>query len=408
MGKSFAPPYACLTLGFLEETRLFPELFPSNFEERTTALIVDFFYRYIDDGFNFLPKTVSPEMFLGIMNSMHPAIQYTITLPVRHSADSSTNNFLSIKVIQSDEGDIKTDVFYKETNAHDYLQFDSHHPHHTKINIPYTLAKRIVLLTSEGEWVRRNLADLRDFLLCRGYPADVIDRGIHNAQLQGPAPQPQEAKKTIPLVTTYFSNLDSKNILQATKDLVGSSKDQRIRSAFENTKFIQAHRQPKNLLQLLSNSSFITSETPVNSTPRGIFKCGRNCCKICKFYLQECSSFVTSKGVTWNVKCHATCKSLNVLYFLSCNSCNNTTYIGKTDNFRNRTNDHISKCRSGVSTNKFDVHVYNCSLTHSPKEPFFKAYILMVLNDYNKLLNVERKLHLQGHDTMNCSHSSNG
>ena len=236
----------------------------------------------------------------------------------------------------------------------------------------------------------------------------MIDRGIHNAQLQGPAPQPQEAKKTIPLVTTYFSNLDSKNILQATKDLIGSSKDQRIRSAFENTKFIQAHRQPKNLLQLLSNSSFITSETPVNSTPRGIFKCGRNCCKICKFYLQECSSFVTSKGVTWNVKCHATCKSLNVLYFLSCNSCNNTTYIGKTDNFRNRTNDHISKCRSGVSTNKFDVHVYNCSLTHSPKEPFFKAYILMVLNDYNKLLNVERKLHLQGHDTMNCSHSSNG
>ena len=49
--------------------------------------------------------------------------------------------------------------------------------------------------------------------------------------LQGPAPQPQEAKKTIPLVTTYFSNLDSKNILQATKDLIGSSKDQRIRSA---------------------------------------------------------------------------------------------------------------------------------------------------------------------------------
>ena len=143
----------------------------------------------------------------------------------------------------------------------------------------------------------------------------------------------------------------------------------------------------------------------MNNAPRGIFKCGREVCKLCKHYLQECASFITSKGVEWKVKCHASCSSLNVLYFLVCNSCGTTSYTGKTDNFRNRTNDHISKCRSGKSTNRFDIHVFNCSRDLETKEPFFKAYIFMVLNDYNKLLNLERNLHLAGHDTMNNSHS---
>ena len=35
------------------------------------------------------------------------------------------------------------------------------------------------------------------------------------------------------------------------------------------------------------------------------------------------------------------------------------------------------------------------------EEPFFKIYIYMVLNDYHKLRNYERMLHLAGHDTMN-------
>lgn len=327
-----------------------------------------------------------------------------MTLPTPCEQESTAINFLSIKVIQDVEGNIKTDIHYKETNAHDYLQFDSHHPHHTKVNIPYTLAKRIYLLTSEGEWIRRNLADLKDFLLDRQYPADVIDKGIHNALLQGPAPKPPETKKTIPLVTTFYSNLDGKNVLNAAKDLISSSRDPRVRKAFSNAKFIQSHRQPKNLLQLLSNSSFLTSKDPVLHGPKGIFCCNRNICKICRLYLQECKSFMTSNGTTWDVKCHATCSSKNALYFLICNFCDVESYTGKTDDFRARTNDHISKCRRGKSTNKFDIHVYNCSLksTSTPREPYFKAYIFMVLNDYNKLLNVERKLHLAGHDTLNA------
>ena len=133
----------------------------------------------------------------------------------------------------------------------------------------------------------------------------------------------------------------------------------------------------------------------IRRAPSMIFCCGSEACQTCKSYLR-CSSFVPSKGETWEVNFYDSCNSLwymwyNVVYFLKCD---NATYTEKKENFRNRTNDHISKCRTGKSTNKFDIHVHQCSLNHTPREPFFKAHIFMVLNDYNKLLNMERKLHL--------------
>ena len=40
MGKSFAPHYACLTMGYLEETVLIPILIPLNFDADTAKLIL--------------------------------------------------------------------------------------------------------------------------------------------------------------------------------------------------------------------------------------------------------------------------------------------------------------------------------------------------------------------------------
>ena len=45
--------------------------------------------------------------------------------------------FLDIKVLMKDE-EITTDVCYKPTNTHQYLQFNNCHPRHTKHNILYS------------------------------------------------------------------------------------------------------------------------------------------------------------------------------------------------------------------------------------------------------------------------------
>ena len=248
-----------------------------------------------------------------------------------------------------------------------------------------------------------NLNDLRGWLRAQGYPSHVIEKGIHNASLQGPAPPPTN-QKVVPLITPFISNYDITNVLDTTKDLLKNSKNPRVQQAFKDVRFIQSYSQPRSLLNLLSCSKFL-SDNPVASfnKPPGIHLCQNSSCKICALYLQPCSSFTTSNGTIWNVKCHATCHSKNAIYFIVCNFCNTTSKTGLTDNFRDRTNNHITGCRWGSGTDIFDKHVFACSVQRNVPhvEPYYSICIYMVLNDYHKLLNYERKLHLAGHDTLN-------
>ena len=50
MGTKFAPPYACLSVGYLEETKLYPQI-KNEFPADTSEFIIKWFLRYIDDGF---------------------------------------------------------------------------------------------------------------------------------------------------------------------------------------------------------------------------------------------------------------------------------------------------------------------------------------------------------------------
>ena len=405
MGKEVASPYACLTVGFLEETILFPTLLPARYGHTLAATIIEQYYRFVDDGITALPKIVDPEQFKETLNMMHPSIQFTITQPTTTTLNNEQmdwTTFLSLKIYNNTAGKIITDIHYKETNTHDYLHYDSHHPSHVKNNIPYCLAKTIIVSTSDEAMMEKNLTDLAQWLKNCGYPAKIIQRGIHNAQLQGPAPPPQQ-KVTIPFISTYTSNLDSSNIVDVARNLVANSRNPRVQQVFADVDFIHARRQPPNILARITNAPFITGERRIEN---GIFHCNKSTCKICKLYLQKCKTFTTNKG-TWTVKCYADCNSLNAIYYQVCNFCKNVTNTGKTDNLRNRTNNHISGSRHGSTTNLFDQHNYKCpeDLGMERKEPYFKLYVFMVLNNYSKLHSHERRLHLDGHDTINSSNS---
>ena len=53
MGTKCAPPYACLTVGYSEETKLFPNKLPKYFNESQCNLIMELLKRYVADGFIF-------------------------------------------------------------------------------------------------------------------------------------------------------------------------------------------------------------------------------------------------------------------------------------------------------------------------------------------------------------------
>ena len=406
MGTKMAPPYACLTIGFLEETILFPTLLPSKFSPSECEKIIAAFFRFMDDGTSLFPISCSKETLLSLLNSMHPSIQYTV-----EEADSIIEGgvviqilvFLSILLHLDDKGNIWTNVHYKETNAFDYLSWDSHHPKHIMENIPYCLAKRIIVMSTKEEDMAFNLNHLRKALSDRGYPSKVIEKGIYNASLQGPAP-PKSKDILIPLSSMYYSNYSNSTVATVSKQLLKNTKDERLVKAFKDVRIMEAFKQPPNLLRIVSNSAFITADSIRNQVirPGGLKKCMHPLCNICKL-IREGDSFITANGTRWMVKCQANCNSKNVIYYLICKFCEEETYAGKTDKFRNRTNCHCSDIRKGRG-GKFDKHVRECAAKHKKElvEPFFEAMIFMVLKDYDSLLSYEAMIHAAGHDTMNA------
>ena len=402
MGTIVAPVYACLTIGYLEEVILFPIELPKIFPSEICTIIENYYKRYMDDGFTPLPIEVDVGLFKSCLNNLNESIKFTVEPSILKDGKQRLN-FLDITVIVDSEQNIQTEIFYKETNAHDYLNYNSQHPVHTLHNIPYNLAKRIIIFTSDPIIMENHLSNLKSRFLSYNYPEKVIDRAIYNAKLQGPAPKPSSPNSTIPLLSTNFANINFKPMTHKINSILKSTSNNKIQETFKDTKIVLGLRQPKNLLRLLTKSNF-TSSSEQSRTIGGLFKCKSNKCIICKSYIQECQFFVTSNGKTWEIKSHITCNSKNVIYFLKCNMCDGReTYIGKTNNLRLRTNNHITSCRYGNGPNIFDNHVFNCGLKNKcHREPFFKVFAFMSIREESKLLLYERHLQSNNYDTMNC------
>ena len=417
MGSKMAPPYANLSIGYLEETKLYPAL-SRHFTPDMVELIIRWFLRYIDDGFILWPKGLLIDIFLQIINSLHPNIQFTLEVSKKYMKNGrhiQELSFLDILVMVINYLTLTTDIFYKETNSHFYLDYHSHHPQHMKDNIPYSLAKKLICFIPDEERLEHRLNELKAWLLKRNYPNHIINKKFHNAKLQGPAPPPSprnDPHNRLVFTTTYTNNFSHKNTLQQINSLFHLPRTERIKNVFNNCTFMQAYKQPKNLLRQLTKAVFSTPQGPLdnnmNETHKeaALVKCKSSKCKLCQLYIQPCDSFQTSNGTVWQIRNRIDCNSLNVLYWLKCMKCKKkdaTTNTGKTWDFRERMNNHISACRNGRSSDLFDEHVYHCKQKHPDPdaEPYFHIYAFMIVRK-ESLLTYEKHLHKKGYDTINA------
>ena len=97
---------------------------------------------------------------------MHPSIKFKFENPeIIYGNEKKVQvlNFLDVKIILHENNSVETDIYYKPTNTHDYLPYDSADPNHTKNNIPYNLAKKIIVFVSNPEKVIIRLDNLRRF-----------------------------------------------------------------------------------------------------------------------------------------------------------------------------------------------------------------------------------------------------
>ena len=194
---------------------------------------------------------------------------------------------------------LETDIFYKETNSHDYLNHFNHHPEQTKQNKPYNLAKRMIVFVSVEARMIDGLSELKMWLLLCSYPLAIIEKVFLNVKLQGPAPKKEEIG--ILFVSTHYSNFDLKSICNRANSSLNNVRGNKLKKVFDKCKIIHALKQPNNLLCLFSKSKV---QNPF-SERNGLY-CygGRNRrCNLCTSYVQECSRSITSNGYNWKIRC---------------------------------------------------------------------------------------------------------
>ena len=65
--------------------------------------------------------------------------------------------FVDANVVLNSKNEISPDVYYTDTNTHDYIPYDSVHPESCKKNLPYNLPKRIIVFVTDPEKVELRL-----------------------------------------------------------------------------------------------------------------------------------------------------------------------------------------------------------------------------------------------------------
>ena len=246
------PSYATLVLGYLEN-KLYSQV-SNKMGEETGHYVYTNWRRFLDDCYINWPygedKLKEPH---DILNSLDSCIQLTAETNCRELP------FLDV-MIRKDNPHLTTDIYYKPTDSFQYLPYTSSHPRHTKNNIPYNLARRICMIIDNQEIRKRRLHDLKQILLTKQYPAEIINFAINKALTQTPEElrrvreQPNE-NNLLCLVTTYNPNNPQEfQLVRITLPILNQNSS--LKSIMSKTTVIHSQRQPRNLKRLLRSSYF--------------------------------------------------------------------------------------------------------------------------------------------------------
>eukprot|EP00061_Rhincodon_typus_P011353 g36298.t1 len=125
--------YACLFIGYVEQS-----LFRCY-----TSTIPHLFLRYIDDRIGAASCSHEElEHFINFTNSFHPNLKFTWTI------SNTPLPFLDLSVSICGNR-LSTDIYFKPTDSHSYLDYTSSHPSSCKNAIPHSQFLRLCLICSQ-------------------------------------------------------------------------------------------------------------------------------------------------------------------------------------------------------------------------------------------------------------------
>ena len=393
MGTKMAPSYANLFMGFVEKDLL-----------AKCAKKPLVWFRYIDDiFFVWTHGKESLNEFLTFCNNNQHGIIFEVT---PDSVSTTSIPFLDIRVILNN-GKLETDLYVKPTDKFQYLNFTSSHPYHQKASLPYGLALRIKRICSNQGDFKRHCEKLIIHLRKRGFKLGLIKEGIRKAsQMKREdllTPKEKSPTDERMIFSTTFNPMvpDLREKIHNLHHILHST--EKCKKLYPHPPLI-AYRRNRSLNDLLvsrrlppdteihppssTNSTTIDKSSEVceecgltfssgrgktihytmmhskttSQTTTGFSPCGDKRCNTCTLGTFGTSIPITSKGSTFTIKDHLTCKSSNVIYCLTCKKCHDQ-YIGETDQeLHCRQRGHLSDIRKNKEGLPYVEHFRSCGI----------------------------------------------
>jgi hypothetical protein len=335
--------------------------------------------RLVDDCFFIWNHSLdSLNTFITYLNNIHDTIKFVLTY-------SKTNiNFLDTTTY-IENFTIKTKIFTKPTDKKQYLHYNSDHPLHTKLAIPYAQSIRIKRNTTDPLELNIALENLKLTLINRGYPLHIIIdeiNKIHHIKRLELLQYKDKKLKTInfnkwlngktflPLIITNHTNLSTNNVLKNILHqewLQFCESDEHIKLIFSPELPQVVFKRGKTIGNALVATKFDNNTYTLNNTVEilaslllenenlqtqfhTIQQCKSKNCKCCIH--MDCtykfSNFNNSKE--FFIDHDFNCNSSNLVYLITCSKCK-LQYVGQTKRaLRERLNNHRSNIKLKLNT----------------------------------------------------------
>ena len=340
MGTKMGPSYATLVVGYLEN-ELYSQV-SNKMGDEIGHYVYTNWRRFLDDCYINWPYDEDKLKELhDILKGLDGSIQLT--------AETSCKElpFLDVMITKYNTH-LTIDNYYKPTDSFQHLPYTSSYPRHTKNKMPYNLARRICMIVENEDIRKRGLHDLKQILLRKQYPAEIIDYGVNKAltpttEELGRVREQATENNVLCLVTSY--NTNNPQVFQLVrKRLPMLNQNSSLKSIMSKTKVIHSQRQPRNLKRMLANSYFSRKK----DTGPEVKICETKRCGTCPYLKQGKEFTFSTTNETFRMKHLIDCTSTKMIYVIICAGCGHN-YIGETgDVLRNRVTVHKQQIRDPV------------------------------------------------------------
>lgn len=293
-----------------------------------------FYFRYLDDIFFIFDGSVDElKTFENYLNSLIPGISLSFNF------NPTSVDFLDVTIFKqinlNNLTELKTKIFFKPTDTHQLLNFNSYHPPHTFKSIIKSQIIRFQRLSSLQKDFETTCKILFASIKHYGYSYHFFSKIKRQIKFQSDNNKilNNTNNKLLPIIIDYSpfaSNLTKKYkntlkqfpLTQSLRPIISFTNHPQLGKFIVSTKF---------------NSTF---PNPTIGSFRG---CGNSKCNTCKIHSHDTCTFKsTSNNKQFTILDNMSCNSSNLIYLITCRKCH-IQYVGETGRaLRDRLTDHRS------------------------------------------------------------------